>query len=98
MKSLLKCHGSQIIIVELLQIRDVICLAVQPPTIILPIKACVNCHNGMGMSNYMQKGTPTAKIFKNESVLLGWYQSWIPQMIAKGILKFSSETIPHDVT
>ena len=50
------------------------------------------------MANSVQKGTTTAKIFKNESVLSGWYQSCLSQMIAKGILKISSGTFPHDVT
>ena len=52
----------------------------------------------MSMANYMQKGTPTSKIFNNESVLSGWYKDWLSQMIAKGILKISSGTVSHDVT
>ena len=62
------------------------------------IKACVTRHDVMAIANYMQKGTTTAKIFKNDSVTAGWYQNWISLMIAMGIIKNSSGTIPHDVT
>ena len=50
------------------------------------------------MANYMQKVTTNANRFKNESVSTGWYQDWLSQIIAKGILKRSSENVPHDVT
>ena len=40
------------------------------------LKARVTHHNVMAMANYMQKGTPTAKRFNNESVLAGWQQVW----------------------
>ena len=46
----------------------------------------VTCHKDMYMSNSMQKVTTNANIFKNESVLAGWYQAWISRMIEKGIL------------
>ena len=42
-----------------------------------PLKAHVTRNNFMDMDNYKQKGTPTEKIFKNESVSIGWYQAWI---------------------
>ena len=61
------------------------------------LKGHVTCHNAMAMDNSMHKRTTTAKIFKNESVTPGWYQSWLSQMIAKGIIKSSSETVPHGV-
>ena len=51
----------------------------------------------MAMDNCMQKGTTTDQRFKNDLVLAGWYQSWISIMIAKGILKIFSGTVPHDV-
>ena len=62
------------------------------------LKANVTCNGIMAMDNYMQKGTPTSKIFKNDSVLSGWYQYWISRMIEKVIIKISSGTITHDVT
>ena len=62
------------------------------------LKACVTRHEVMTMANYMQKVTPTSKIFKNDSLLSGWYQYWISRMIEKVIIKISSGTIPHDVT
>ena len=62
------------------------------------IKARVTCHDVMDMDNSMQKGTPTAKRFKNESVSEGWHQYQISRMIAKGIIKISSGTVTHDVT
>ena len=62
------------------------------------LKARVTCHNVMAIDNSIQKGTPTANIFKNESVSEGWYQSWLSWMIAKGIRKSSSGTVLHDVT
>ena len=37
------------------------------------LKACVTRHDVMDIANYMQKGTPAAKIFKNDSFLAGWY-------------------------
>ena len=61
------------------------------------LNARVDRHNVVDMDNYMHKVTPTVKIFNNESVLSGWYQSWLSQIIAKGILKISSQTVPHDV-
>ena len=62
------------------------------------IRACVTRHGFMAMDNSIQKGNPTEKRCKNESVLEGWYQAWISQMIAKGFLKISSGTVPHDMT
>ena len=41
------------------------------------LKACVTRHNVVAEDNSMQKGTPTAKIFNNDSVLSGWYQNWL---------------------
>ena len=52
----------------------------------------------MAMDNYIQKGSPTDKIFNNESVSLGGYQSWISQMRARVILKISSGTALRDAT
>ena len=60
-------------------------------------KARVTCHGVMAMANSVQKGTPIAKIFKNESVSSGWYQYWISLMIAKGVIKIYSGTIPNDL-
>ena len=62
------------------------------------LKARVTCNVVVAMDNSIQKGTPTAKRFKNESVSSGWYQAGISRMIAKGILKSSSGTVPHDMT
>ena len=59
------------------------------------LKACVTRHEVMTMANYMQKVTPTSKIFKNESVFSGWYQACLSKIIAKGILKISSGNVPH---
>ena len=50
------------------------------------LKARVTRHDVMAMTNYIQKGTPTAKIFNNKSVNVGWYQAWLSQLTAKGIL------------
>ena len=50
------------------------------------LKARVTQHDVMAMTNYIQKGTPTAKRFNNESVNVGWYQAWLSQLTAKGIL------------
>ena len=46
----------------------------------------VTCHNAMYMSNSMQKVTTNANIFKNESVLAGWYQARLSKMIPKVVL------------
>ena len=62
------------------------------------LKACVTRHNVMDISNFMHKGNTTAKRFHNESVLAGWYQAWLSQMIENGILKRYSGTVPHEVT
>ena len=41
------------------------------------LKASVTHHDVMAMDNSIQKGTPTAKIFKNKSVTAGLYQNWL---------------------
>ena len=58
----------------------------------------MDCRDIIAVSNSMQKGTPTAKIFNNEPVSAGWYQAWLSQMIANIIPKISSGSIPHDMT
>ena len=41
------------------------------------LKASFTRHGVTYMVNFIQKGTPTAKIFNNESVLAGFYQVWL---------------------
>ena len=62
------------------------------------LKVFLAQHGVMSMADSVQKGTPTSKIFKNDSLLAGWYQSRLSRMIAMGILKRFSGTVPYDVT
>ena len=62
------------------------------------LKTRVTRHSVMDMDNSINKVTPTAKRFNNDSVSPGWYQAWISLMIKNGIVKISSGTFFHGLT